>query len=143
LSSTGTAAVPAERGGMAGGAIYTARQMGFAFGIALLGSAFTAGAHQALADRNVGSAASAARDVAAARSADLLASVPAGTRPLLDEAVHAAAVHGMVVLLTVAGIVGVAGAVISFLMIRERPGPQAADASAPRATKAPQAREAR
>jgi len=44
LSSTGTAAVPAERGGMAGGAIYTARQVGFAFGIALLGSVFTAGA---------------------------------------------------------------------------------------------------
>jgi len=44
LSSAGTAAVPAERGGMAGGAIYTARQVGFAFGIALLGSVFTAGA---------------------------------------------------------------------------------------------------
>ncbi|WP_329235595.1 MFS transporter [Actinoallomurus sp. NBC_01490] len=124
LSSTGTAAVPAQRGGMAGGAIYTARQAGVAFGIALLGSVFTAGAHHTLAGRHIESAGSAAHDVAGARSADLLRSAPAGSRHLLDEAIHAAAANGIATLLAVAGLVGVAGALISFLMLRERPVPE-------------------
>ncbi|GAB3966001.1 hypothetical protein GCM10029978_030140 [Actinoallomurus acanthiterrae] len=129
LSSTGTAAVPAQRGGMAGGAIYTARQAGVAFGIALLGSVFTAGAQHTLAGRHIESAGPAAHDVASARSADLLRSAPAGSRQLVDQAVHAAAANGIAALLAVAGLVGVAGALISFIMLRQRPAPEtAADA---------------
>jgi hypothetical protein len=121
LSSTGTAAVPAERGGMAGGAIYTARQAGFAFGIALLGGVFTAGAQHTLTGRNIGSAAAVAREVAGGQSADLLRSVPDGARQAVDEAVRAAAANGLAVLFAVAGLVGVAGAAVSFVMLRERP----------------------
>jgi EmrB/QacA subfamily drug resistance transporter len=131
LSSTGTAAVPAERGGMAGGAIYTARQAGVAFGIALLGSVFTAGAQHTLAGRHIESAGSAARDVASARSAGLLRSVPAGSRHLVDEGVHAAAANGIAVLLAVAGLVGVTGALISFIMLRDRPTPETAAETRP------------
>ena len=120
LSSTGTAAVPAERGGMAGGAIYTARQVGFAFGIALLGSVFTAGVRQTLVGRHIDAAGPIAHDIAGARSADLLHSAAPGARDLLGEAVHASAANGMAVLLAVAGIVAVAGAVASFSMLREQ-----------------------
>jgi EmrB/QacA subfamily drug resistance transporter len=133
LSSTGTAAVPAQRGGMAGGAVYTARQVGFAFGIALLGSVFTAGAHHALADRHIESAGSVAHDIAGARSADLLRTVPAGARRLVDEAVHAAAANGIAMLLAVAGLLGLAGAVVSFVMLRERPVPETAAEARPEA----------
>ncbi len=111
LSSTGTAAVPAQRGGMAGGAIYTARQVGFAFGIALLGSVVTAGAQRTLAGRNVASAGPVAHDIAGARSADLLRAVPAGARQLLDEAIRAAAAARLAVRRAVARRVGVVGAV--------------------------------
>ncbi|MBW6434413.1 hypothetical protein KZ829_11775 [Actinoplanes hulinensis] len=40
LSSAVLAAVPPERGGMAGGALNTFRQRGFAFGVAVFGSFF-------------------------------------------------------------------------------------------------------
>ncbi|KAB8187293.1 MFS transporter [Microbispora catharanthi] len=133
LSSTGTAAVPAQRAGMAGGAVYTARQVGFAFGTALLGSVFTAGAHHTLADRHIESAGSVAHDIAGARSADLLRTVPAGARQLVDEAIHAAAANGIAVLLAVAGLLGVAGAVVSFVMLRERPVPETAAEARPEA----------
>jgi EmrB/QacA subfamily drug resistance transporter len=123
MSSTGTAAVPPERGGMAGGALYTARQAGIAFGVALLGGVFTAGARRTLADRHVGSPGSAAHDLAGARSAELLRSVPAGSRPRVEEAVHAAAADGIAALLAVAGLAGVAGALVAFVMLRERPAP--------------------
>src|SRR3569833_893372 len=126
LRSTGTAAVPPQRGGMAGGAIYTARQLGIAFGIALLGSVFTAGAQHPLRARHIKSAGSAAHDIASARSADLLRTAPAGARKLVDEAVHAAAANGIAALLAVAGFVGVAGAVVAFVMLRERPVPETA-----------------
>ena len=42
LSSSAMAAVPVQRGGMAAGMVNTMRQLGFAIGIAVLGSIFTA-----------------------------------------------------------------------------------------------------
>ena len=101
LSSTGTAAVPAERAGMAGGAIYAARQVGFAFGIALLGSVFTAGMNHGLAGSGL-----VARDVVGGRGAPL------------GHVVDVAAAHGIALLLVVAGLVGIVGAVVSFVVLR-------------------------
>ena len=40
LTSTALAAVPGERAGMAGGALSAFRQLGYAFGIAVLGEVF-------------------------------------------------------------------------------------------------------
>ena len=48
LSATGAAAVGPARSGMAAGAVNTAGQLGFAFGIAILGSTFSAHAATAL-----------------------------------------------------------------------------------------------
>lgn len=42
LSSAAMAAVPPERGGMAGGAVNTFRQLGYAMGVAVLGTVFAA-----------------------------------------------------------------------------------------------------
>ncbi|MER5924990.1 hypothetical protein [Streptomyces mirabilis] len=121
LSATGMAAVPPQRGGMAAGAINTARQVGFAFGIALLGSGFTAGTQHTLVRRHLTSATSLAHDIAAGQSAQVLHSAKPGSRDIIDQAIHAAAANGIDMLLFVAGLIGVAAALISFLMIRQRP----------------------
>ena len=49
LGSAAMSAVPVQRGGMAAGAVNTARQLGFAFGIAALGSVFATRAQGVLA----------------------------------------------------------------------------------------------
>ncbi|MDV7217997.1 MFS transporter [Streptomyces prunicolor] len=121
LSATGMAAAPPQRGGMAAGAINTARQVGFAFGIALLGSVFTAGTQHALVRKHLTSATALAHDVAAGQSAQVLHSATPGSRDIIDQAIRAAAAHGIDMLLFVAGLIGVAAALISFLMIRQRP----------------------
>ena len=51
LASAALAAVPRERSGMASGAVNTARQLGFAIGVAVLGTVFTTGAAAALGTR--------------------------------------------------------------------------------------------
>jgi EmrB/QacA subfamily drug resistance transporter len=53
LASAAMAAVPPQLGGMAAGAVNTLRQLGFAFGIALLGAAFSARAGFSLDDPGV------------------------------------------------------------------------------------------
>lgn len=126
LSSTGTAAVPAQRGGMAGGAIYTARQVGFAFGIALLGSVFTSGAHHTLTGRHIDAAGPVAHDIAGAGGLTLLRTTPAATHRPLEEAIHAAAANGIAVMLAAGGVVALAGATVSFVMLRKRPTPDTA-----------------
>jgi len=64
----------------------------------------SAGAAHTLADGHVKSSGSVAHDVASAQSAGALRTVPAASRDVLDEAVHAAAANGIAVLLAVAGL---------------------------------------
>lgn len=125
LNSTGMSAAPADRGGMAAGAINTARQLGYAFGIALLGGVFTSGAQHTLTGR-VPSADAVAHAVASGRSAAVLQAAAPASRTVVDEIIRAAAANGIQVLLTVAGVVGVAAAVISLLTIREPKPPEQA-----------------
>src|SRR6185437_14798602 len=63
LGSAAMSAVEVQRGGMAAGALNTARQLGFAFGIAALGSVFAARAQSSLSDHSVAGAAKVARAV--------------------------------------------------------------------------------
>jgi hypothetical protein len=119
LGSAAQAAVPLQRGGMAAGAVNTARQLGFAFGIAALGSAFIVRAQSALADHGAPTAASGARLVAGGRSGVLLSRVPASDKVEAVRAVHAAGVAGVQNVLLVSGIVGVvAGVIVLFLVTR-------------------------
>jgi hypothetical protein len=113
---------------MAAGAVNTARQLGIAFGIAALGTAFTVRAQGVLADHGVPTAASGARLVAGGRSGALLSHVPASHKGEAVGVVHAAGVAGVQNVLLVSGIVGVvAGLGVLFLLTRggvpaERPG---------------------
>jgi EmrB/QacA subfamily drug resistance transporter len=128
LGSAATAAVPPERGGMAAGAVNTMRQLGFAFGIAALGSVFTARASGVLADHGVPSSASAARAVAGGQAPILLGRAPSGAaRQATDAAIHASAVAGVQSTLLAAGAVGIlAGMLVLILTRPATPAPERA-----------------
>ncbi len=122
LGSVSMALVPVRRGGMAAGAVNTARQLGFAFGIAVLGSVFAARAQRSLSGRGVEDAARTARAVAGGQTASLLHTAPPSTRHALDTAVHASAVTGVQGAFAVAAAAGLlAGVLVLVLMRPTRP----------------------
>lgn len=124
LGSAAMAAVVPQRGGMAAGAVNTGRQLGFAFGIAALGSVFASRAQSSLSDQGVAGAARVARAVAGGQSAAVLQQVPAGARQAAEHAVRASAVSGVQGTLAVSGAVGlIAGALVLFLMRPQRTVP--------------------
>ena len=107
--------VPPERGGMAAGAVNTARQLGFAFGIAVLGSVFAARAHSRLSGRDIPDAAHVAHAIAGGQTPGLLHR-PVKGRQFLDSAAHAAAVTGVQATYAGAG-AGAVGILASLLVI--------------------------
>jgi EmrB/QacA subfamily drug resistance transporter len=121
LGSAAMAAVPVQRGGMAAGAVNTTRQLGFALGIAALGSVFAARATHVLDARGVPHPAGVARAVAGGQARNLLHKAPGGVRAALDHGFHAAAVDGVQWTFWVSGICGlVAGVVVLALMRPKR-----------------------
>ncbi len=118
LGSVSMALVPAQRGGMAAGAVNTARQLGFAFGIAALGSVFAARAQSSLSGRGVEGAARAARAVAGGQAPSLLSAAPPGAQRALDSAVHASAVTGVQGTFAVAGTAGLIAGVLVLALMR-------------------------
>ncbi len=125
LVSSAMSAVPVHSGGMAAGAVNTMRQLGYAFGIAVLGSVFSARVAHQVAAR--GGHPEAARAVSGGQAQRLLASTPAGDRAGLDQVVHAAAAAGLNGAFLLAGVLGLAGAVIAVAGLRRPAPPRAAD----------------
>lgn len=117
LASAAMGSVPAERGGMAAGAVNTARQLGFALGIAILGGVFVSrirdhlaggAGHGGLADAAAGGGAQAA-----------LAAAPAAARAQLDASLHDAVASALGTTFVVAGLAGLAGAILVWFMMRD------------------------
>jgi hypothetical protein len=125
LVSTGMAAVPEERGGMAAGAINTGRQLGLAVGIAVLGSVFSHRVGDALAGTPGERAADA---VTGGGAQGVLRGAPAGARGALDDAIHQAVGTGLGTVMLVAGLIGVLAAVAVAVLLRE---PRTATADGP------------
>jgi predicted MFS family arabinose efflux permease len=124
LSSSAMASVPVERGGMAAGAVNSMRQLGYAFGIALLGTVFAARATSTLHGRGVAQPDASAHALAGGQSPGLLHAVPAAARGALDDALHAASLSGLHGAFLTAGISGVLAGLLVLVMVR--PAPQAA-----------------
>jgi hypothetical protein len=103
---------------MAAGAVNTARQLGFAFGIALLGSVFSARVGHVLADRDVPGSSTLAHLVSGGQAPRILARTPHERRASLSGALHAAAVSGVQYALLVAGIVGTVAGLLVLALIR-------------------------
>jgi sugar phosphate permease len=94
---------------MAGGAISTSRQLGYAFGIAVLGDVFRAGLQH-----------SAGAGLASALSGGQAGAVVAHS-PGLAHLVHQAFANGLDLTFLVAGGVGVVVGILVFALVRPRP----------------------
>ncbi len=118
LSSAGMAAVPVQRGGMAAGAVNTARQLGYAFGIALLGSVFAARARSSFENHASDRAAELARELAGGQAPVVLAKAPPAQRAELDHWLHVASIAGLQGTFIVAGLAALAAAGAVFYLVR-------------------------
>jgi hypothetical protein len=118
LASAAMSAVDQERTGMAAGAVNTARQLGFALGIAVLGAVFSSSiaGHLATDARESGIA----HTVASGGAQGIVAHAPADVRAHLDTAIHTAAGSALGTTFLTAGLVGVLGAALVLVLMRER-----------------------
>lgn len=119
LVSTAMGAVAVERGGMAAGAVNTARQIGFAFGIAVLGGVFHARVEHAL-QGNSFDAGDAAGALSSGQSQALIGSAPIGQRAELDHLVQSAFASGLNSVFVVAGVLGILGGVFAFFTLHRK-----------------------
>ena len=111
LTSTAMGAVPWQRAGMAGGALNAFRQLGYAFGIAVLGEVFRSGLTH-----------TAGASLSAALSGGQAQAVVART-PALAPVVHRAFANGLDLAYVVAAGLGLVAAVAVFVLARPRPQP--------------------
>ncbi|MFD5915171.1 MFS transporter [Kitasatospora sp. NPDC058201] len=115
LAAGAMAAVPPERGGMAGGALNTFRQLGQALGIAFLGLVLHQGLRASLADGSTG----VPDPEAAARALSAGAPVPG----IPSELVRAAFATALDRTLLVAALTALVGAAVVAVLLRARPTP--------------------
>ncbi|MFE6841003.1 MFS transporter [Streptomyces sp. NPDC057686] len=127
LAAAAMGAVAPARAGMAGGALNTARQLGMALGIAVLGAVFQAGLKDGLG--GFGQGPGTAEALASGRAGELLAAGPAA-RVWVEEA-FASGLRGTFL---VSGLMGLAGALIVLVLVRtaaQAPAPVPAAAAVP------------
>jgi predicted MFS family arabinose efflux permease len=123
LTSTAMAAVHWSRAGMAGGALSAFRQLGYAFGIAVLGEVFRGGLTRVAGSALAGQLGGGEAGAVMARS------------PALSPLVHRAFADGLDLTFFVAAGLGVIAAITVFVLVR----PRAAGAAEPHAAAAAQA----
>jgi EmrB/QacA subfamily drug resistance transporter len=118
LASAALAAVPRERSGMASGAVNTARQLGFALGVAVLGSVFTAGAAGTLRDAGAADPDGTASVLSAGQAGRLVGSAPPAERGALADLLGGAYADGLRDVFLVCGTAGVVGGLLVLLLVR-------------------------
>ena len=122
LSSIVIGVVTPAQSGMASGMNNTFRQVGIATGIAGLGAVFQHQVHQVI-QTTLGTGAHAtqlAQAISAGASAQAIAHAPAGVRPLLIHAQHAAFASALNEVFLIGALVALAGALASLLLVRSR-----------------------
>ena len=131
LGSVSLTLVPIQRAGMAAGAVNTARQLGYAFGIAALGSVFVARAEHTLSSRHVADHSSVAHGIASGQTQGILHALPATNQHAFDVVARAAAVDSVQLTFLVAGVVGIVASILVIILMR--PGKPAAPEAPPAA----------
>ncbi len=115
LSSAAMSAVPMQRGGMAAGMVNTMRQLGFAVGIAVLGTVFAT-----VATRSLGGDSPAAHRLLGGQAQQIVAQ--SRDHAAVTNALHTASAAGLDAIFTIAGITGIIGGLLVLgLMWPRRP----------------------
>lgn len=120
LVSTALAAVPPERGGAASGLINTCRQLGFALGVATLGTAFQSRVVESLAAVPVDPG-GVAKAIGGGGAAAVIAAFPEGVKEAVAAAIGDAFVTGLDRVFVIAGGIGVVGGIVSFILLSAAP----------------------
>ncbi|MEY9837748.1 MFS transporter [Streptacidiphilus sp. EB103A] len=139
LMSAALGSVPRERVGMASGVVNTGRQLGYALGIAVLGTVFANRVQSFVtADGHLTDPHAAASALSGGRAQAVLAAVPADRRDTVRQLVHASFAAGLDRVYLVAGVTGIAAGLLVFALVRrgepapwERKPEPAAVAAAP------------
>nr|AVR52589.1 multidrug MFS transporter [Streptomyces sp. FXJ1.235] len=119
LGAAALASVPPERGGMAGGAVNTFRQLGFALGIAVFGVIFQDRIESVLKDKGgLPDAHDTAVALSGGQAQSIISGAPAGERAGVEHLVREAFASGLNVMLWVAAALGAVAAVLAFVMVR-------------------------
>jgi MFS family permease len=118
LSAAATASAPRERGGMAGGAVTTFRQLGLVLGIAVLGGVF-AGRVENVVRGQLPDAHGVADLLTGGQARAVTGSAPAGQRGAVDDLVHAAFASGLRWSFVLCAAVAFLGAVLTIVMTRK------------------------
>jgi EmrB/QacA subfamily drug resistance transporter len=137
LASSAMGSVAPQRGGMAAGAITTARQLGFAIGIAVLGTVFASRAESYLAGHGAPDPDATAHGLAAGQAGRILSAVPSGLRSSVDQALHGASAAGLDTGFFVSAAAGLAGAIAVVLLVRPAGRAPAAEREQPTPASAP------
>ncbi|MEU9133984.1 MFS transporter [Kitasatospora sp. NPDC048540] len=118
MAAAAMAAVPGARAGMAGGALNTARQLGNALGIALLGAVFRAGLADGLRGGGGADPQGTADALSGGQAGALVARAGEGARPALEHLVRGAFAAGLRDTFLVSGAFGLAGGVLVLVLLR-------------------------
>lgn len=119
LAAAALASVPPERGGMAGGAVNTFRQLGFALGIAVFGAIFQSRIESVLRDDGqVTHAHEKAVALSGGQAQSIISGASAGARDGMEHLVREAFASGLNLMLWVAAALGAVASVIAFLTVR-------------------------
>jgi EmrB/QacA subfamily drug resistance transporter len=140
LASAALAAVPRERSGMASGAVNTFRQLGFALGVAVLGSVFTAQATAVLRDGGSPDPGGVASALTAGQAGPLIGSAPAQQQAALADLLASAYASGLRDVFVACGAAGIVGGLLVLWLVRAAAptqGPQ--EAPRPREAQTPAA----
>jgi len=121
LASAALASVPRERSGMASGAVNTARQLGFAIGVAALGTAFTTAATSSLRGAGAHSASNLASALSAGQAPKILAGADPHARAALGRVLGFAYADGLREVFLCCGLAGIVGGVLVVLLVRAAP----------------------
>jgi EmrB/QacA subfamily drug resistance transporter len=117
LSAAALAAAPPERAGMASGALNTARQLGYAFGVAAFGALAVRRMQSVLGDQ-VPNPHGVAQALSSGGRHGVLARTPADRRPVVDHLLHAAYASGLNYTTFVAAGVAALGALVVVGIVR-------------------------
>jgi EmrB/QacA subfamily drug resistance transporter len=128
LASAALASVPPERSGMASGAVNTARQLGFALGVAALAGVFTARAADVLQAGGAADPSGTAVGLSAGQAGRLMGAADDGVRGPFADLIGSAFALGLREVVLACGLAGLLGGVLVIWLVRA-PAPQPREAA--------------